>query len=160
MSCTLGCNCTPCSLIHKPTNSWICIVVVICVHSDLIQLPLCNFWQTVLFFVCTSLNRFGARYPGASPSNQPWCQKRALLPLPMVIVVEALKRRQSMSLHGTSVPNKGCGSSPHSCQSHRRHRALPNLSRSDTPMPHNTLGLQTVGQFTRQCPLLAFSSPF
>ena len=69
-------------------NSWSYDVVVIRVHSALIQFPFCNSWQTVLFFLRTGLNRCGARYLGASPSSQLWCQKCALSPVPIVNVVE------------------------------------------------------------------------
>ena len=75
-------------------------------------------------------------------------------------VVEELKRRRSVLLHGTSIPIHGFESSTHSIHSHRRRRALPNLSRSSTPIPHSFLDLHTITQFTKQCPPLAFSSPF
>ena len=135
-----------------------CHVTDLC--SDLIQLPLCSSCRTVLFFLRTSMNMCGAKYLGASPSNQLWCQKRALLPLPIVTVVEELKRSRSASLHGTPNPTQGLGSWPHSCHSHLRRNALPNLSRSGTPNPPKSFGLHTVDQFTRLCPLLTFSSPF
>jgi hypothetical protein len=102
-------------LIHRPTNSWSSNANVILIRSDLIQLPLLSSWWTDLFLRRASMSRCGARYLGASLSSQLWCQKHALLPLPIVTVVEALKRRRSVSLHGTSVPTQGFGSSPHSC---------------------------------------------
>jgi hypothetical protein len=73
-------------------------------------------------------------------------------------VIEELKRIQSTSLQGSSDPSQGFDSSTHSCHSQRRHRALPNLSRSDTPRPPRSLGLVTVGQLTKSCPPLAFLS--
>ena len=44
------------------------------------------------------MNRCSARYLGGSLSSQLWCQKRALLPFPIVIVVEALKSSRSRSV--------------------------------------------------------------
>ena len=140
VSCTSGCGCTPCNLIQSPIISWSYVVVVTYARSDRIQLSLHSSWLTVLFFLRTC----GAKYLGASPSSQLWCQKRALLPFPIVTVVEELKRRRSVLLHGTSVPTHGFESSTHSCHSHLRRRALPNLSRSGTPNPPSSLGLHTV----------------
>jgi hypothetical protein len=136
--------------------------VVARVCSDLIQLPLCNSWRTILFFLRTNLNRLGARYLGASPSNQLWRQKRAVLPLPMVTMVEELKRRQSVSMHNTCVPTQGLGLSPHSCQSHRRCKALQNLSRSGTapPCPLAPWVCRPSASLSSNVPPLVFSSPF
>jgi hypothetical protein len=121
-------------------NSRICEVVVICVRSDLIELPLCNSWLTALFFLRASLNRLGTRYLSASPSSQAWCQNRALWPFPIMIVVEALNRRRLISLHDTFVPTHSLESSVYSCHSQRRRNALPNLSKSGTPMHPQVLG--------------------
>ena len=151
-SCTSSCSRTFSNLTHRSTNSYTCVDVVICARKDLIQFPLSSSWRIVLFFLRASLKRLGARYLGASPSSKAWCQNQALWPLPMVTVVEELNRRRSMSLHGTIVPTHGLESSTHSCHNHRRHSALPNLSRSGTPRPHGSLGMQTVGQLTRQWP--------
>jgi len=111
-------------------------------------------------FLETSRNRFGARYLGASPSNQLWCQKRVFAPSPKEILIEALKRRRSTSVHGSSEPSHGLESSTHSCHSQRNRRALPNLSRLGTPRPPRSLGLVTIDQLTKQCSPFAFSSPF
>ena len=46
-----------------------------------------------------------------------------------------------MLLHSTSVPTHGFESSTHSYHSHRRRRALINLSTSGTPIPRSSLGL-------------------
>ena len=115
---------------------------------------------TARFFLKTSRNKFGAKYLGASPSSQLWCQNLVFAPSPKVIMIDELKRRRSTSVHGSSEPIQGLESSTHSCQSQRNRRALPNLSRSGTPKPPRSFGLVTVCQLTRQCPPLAFSSPF
>jgi hypothetical protein len=146
-------------LTHREMNSSMWTVEVILPLRERIQLLFCSSCCTVLFFLRASWNKFGATYLGASPSSQLWCQKRAFAPSPHVIVIDELKRRRSTSLQGSSDPSQGFDSSTHSCHSQRRRRALPNLSRSGTPRPPGSLGLVTVGQLTKQCPPLAFSSP-
>ena len=127
--------------------------------SERIQLLFQSSCCTNWFFLETSRNRFGARYLGASLSNQLWCQKRVFAPSPKEILIEALKRRRSTSLHGSSEPSHGLESSIHSCHSQRNRRALPNLSRSGTSRPPRSLGLVTVGQLTKQCPPFACLPP-
>ena len=80
--------------------------------------------------------------------------------MPMEIVVEDLKIMRSASLQGNSEPSHGLGSSVHSCHNQQRRRALQNLSRSAIPKSTKSLGLATVSQLTRQCPLFMFSYPF
>ena len=126
----------------------------------LIQELFLNSCSTVLFFLLTRSKMCGARNFGASPSSQLWCQNFVFFPLPIETLVEALKRKRSDALHGTSEPAQGLSSSVHSCHNHRRCRARPNLSRSSTPSPPKSLGWLTVGQFTKQCPPLVLSSPF
>ena len=132
---------------------------VIFLPSERIQLLFRSSRCTVRFLLETRRNKFGARYLGASPSSQLLCQNLVFAPSPKVIMIEELKRRRSTSVHGSSEPIQGLEISTHSCQSQRNLRALPNLSRSGTPKPPRSFGLVTVGQFTRQCPPLAFSSP-
>jgi hypothetical protein len=159
-SCTSGMSCTSWILNQRATNSCIWTDVVIRILRELIQLPFCSFWQTVLFFWLASSKRWGARYLGASPSSQLWCQKHALLPFPIVVVIEALKSKWSRSLCGSVILTQGFESWTHSCHNQRRHKVLPNFSKFGTPNPPKPFGMQTVGQFTKQCPPLAFSSPF
>ena len=132
-SCTSGISCTSWSLIQRVTNSCICTDVVIRALRDRIQLPFCSSWRTVLFLQRTNSKSWGARNLGASSSSQLWCQKRALSPFPIVIVVEALKSSRSLSLHGSSVPTQGFESYTHSCHNQRSRKAVPNLSKSSTP---------------------------
>ena len=114
----------------------------------------------VRFVLETRRNKFGARYLGACPSSQLCCQNLVFAPSPKDIMIEELKRRQSSSEHGSSEPLQALDSSTQSCHSHLNRRARPNLSRSGTPKPPSSFGLVTVCQLTRQCPPLAFSSPF
>jgi hypothetical protein len=74
-------------------------------------------------------------------------------------LVEAVKSARSMSSIGVSMPTQGLVSSTHSCHNHRRRKALPNLSRFAIPNPPKSFGVVTIAQFTKQWPLLAFSSP-
>jgi len=154
------CRCTSCIRIQRDTNSSMWTAEVIFLPSLCIQLLFRSSCCTVRFLLETRRNKFGARYLGACPSSQLWCQNLVFAPSPKVIMIEELKRRRSSSEHGSSEPFQGLESSTHSCQSHRNRRALPNLSRSGTPKPPRSFGLVTVGQLTRQCPPLALSSPF
>ena len=160
VSWTPCCRCTSCIRIQRDTNSSMWIAEVIFLASLCIQLLFRSSCCTVRFVLETRRNKFGARYLGACPWSQLWCQNLVFAPSPKDIMIEELKRRRSTSLQGSSDPSHGFDSSTHSCHSQRRRRALPNLSRSGTPKPPRSLGLVTVGQLTRQCPPLAFSSPF
>ena len=130
---------------QRDTNSSMWTAEVIFLLSERIQLLFQSSCCTDRFFLETNQNRFGARYLGASPSNQLWCQKRVFAPSPKKNLIEALKRRRSTSLHGSSEPSHGFESSTHSCHRQRNRRALPNLSRSGTPRAPRSLGLVTVG---------------
>ena len=133
-------------------------VILYC--SALIQELFASSCATVLCFLCTSSKRCGARFLGASPSSQAWCQNLVFFPLPIVMVVDALNKRRSISVQGISRPAQGLFSVCHSYHIPRTRRALPNLSRSNTPRPPRSFGLLTVGQLTKQWPPFATSSPF
>ena len=148
------------SLIQRETNSSTWTVVVILPLSDRIQLLFRSSCWTDLFFLLIRSNKCGANYLGISPYSQLLCQKRAFAPSLTVILVDRLKSSRLVSLQGRSVPAQGLDSSTQSCQSHRKRRALPKFSKSGIPKPPRSLGLVTVGQFTRQWPPCAFSSPF
>jgi hypothetical protein len=159
-SCTPGYSWMFCILIHKDMNSSRCVAVVILPLRDRIP-P--SFWSscwTDLFFLLTSSKSYGARFLGASPSSQLWCQNCAFVPFPTVTMVDALNNNLSVGLQGNSEPAHGLEGSTQSYHNQRNRSALPNLSRSGTPRPPSSLGLDTVGQLTRQCPPFAFSSPF
>jgi hypothetical protein len=143
-------------LIHGETNSSTWIAVVIRPLSNRIQLLFRSSSWTDMFFLLTN----NARCLGASLSSQLLCQKRAFSPLPIVTFVDASKSSRSRTLQGNSAPAQGLESSTQSCHNQRRRRALPNFSKSDIPSLPRSLGLNTVGQLTKQCPLFAFSSPF
>ena len=136
------------------------VAVVMQWPRERIQLSLQSSCWTVLFFLLANWKRFGAKYLGASPSSQLLCQKLAFTPSPMVTMVEALNNSRSTWLQGRSIPVHGLDSSVHSCHSQRSRSAWPSLSRSGTPSPSRSFGRATVGQFTKQCPPFAFSSPF
>ena len=135
VSWTPCCRCTSCIHIQRDTNSsmWTAEVIFLC--SLRIQLLFRSSCFTVRFFLEIRQNKFGAKYLGACPSSQFWCQKLVFAPSPKVIMIEELKRRRSSSEHGSLEPFQGLESSTHSCQSHHNRRALPNLSRSRTPKP-------------------------
>ena len=133
-------------------------VILYC--SVLIQELFASSCAIVLCFLCTSSKRCGARFLGASLSSQAWCQNLVFFPLPIVMVVDALNKRRSISVQGISRPAQGLFSACHFCHNHRIRRALPNLSRSNTPRLPRSFGLLTVGQLTRQWPPFATSSPF
>ena len=115
---------TPWIRIHSETNSssWVVFVILFC--SALIQKLFVSSCATVLFFLCTSSKSCGARFRGASPSSQAWCQNLVFLPLPIVMVVDALKKKRSISVHGISRPDQGLLSALHSCHIHRAREGL------------------------------------
>ena len=149
-----------CNLIHNEMNSSTCDAVVIWPLRAATQPLLRSSRWIDLFLHLTNSNKLGARCFGASPSSQLSCQKRAFCPSPIVTVVDALKSARSRSLQGSSIPAQGLEVSTQSCHSHLKRNALLNLLRSGIPSPPRSFGLVTVGQLTRQCPPLAFSSPF
>ena len=87
---------------------------------------------------------------GAVPLIQLECQKLVLSPLPTVTIVEALKRSLSVASQGLSRLAQGLSSFFHLYQYQRSRKALASRSRSRTPSPPRSLGVHTVGQFTRQ----------
>ena len=135
LSGTSGSKCTSCTRIQSETNSSTCVADVILPRNVLIHVLLLNSCFTVLFFLFTSANKCAARFLSASPSNQLLCQNFVLWPFSMVTIVEALKRKRSVSLHGTSMPAHALDSSVHSCHNQRRRSTLLSLSRSNTPRP-------------------------
>jgi len=160
VSWTPCCRCTSCIGIQRDTNSSMWVAEVIFLPCLCIQLLFRSSFCTIWFVLETSRNKFRARYLGACPSSQLWCQNFVFAPSPKDIMIEELKRRRSSSEHGSFKPLQGLESSTHSYQSHRNRRARLNLSRSGTPKPPRSFGLVTVCQLTRQCPPFAFSSPF
>ena len=120
-SCTSGVSCTSWSLIQRATNSCICTDMMLWFASWGIRSgyhfvgtgkPSCSFGVlgrkggALGILELHPLDNYGAR-------NVP------LLPFPIVIVVEALKRNRSRSLHDSSIPAQGFESSTHSCHNHR-----------------------------------------
>ena len=126
------------------------------------QLLFCSALRTVTFFLLTFKKRLGAIFFGAVPLIQLECQKLVLSPLPTVTIVEALKRSLSVASQGLSRLAQGLSSFFHLYQYQRSRKTLASRSRSRTPSPPRSLGVHTVGQFTRQWPPLTFSgsSPF
>lgn len=59
---------------------------------------------TVFFLKLEMVKRFGAKSFGRQPRSQPEFQKLALIPLPIVISVQAAKSNLSLSSHGVCVP--------------------------------------------------------
>ena len=145
VSWTPCCRCTSYIRIQRDTNSSMWTAKVIFLPSMCTQLLFRSSCCIVRFLLETRRNKFGARYLGACPSSQLWCQNLVFAPSPKVIMIEELKRRRSSSEHGSSEPLQDLESSTHSCQSQRNRRALPNLSRSGTPKPPRSFGLVTVG---------------
>jgi hypothetical protein len=127
-----------------------------------IHLLFANALITVMFFRFAFLKSVGAKYFGACPLSQFECQKLALYPLPTVTSVEALKRSLSILSQGISSPVHGLSWCCHLNYNQCNHSARAKRSRSRMPNPPSFLGVQVVGQLTRQCPPLTFSgsSPF
>uniref|UniRef100_A0A0A9DZB0 Uncharacterized protein n=1 Tax=Arundo donax TaxID=35708 RepID=A0A0A9DZB0_ARUDO len=150
-----------CISFHISTNSQSC-----CgdfrLLTLLIQLSFVSSCWTILFLKCTSLYRLGAWFFSGTPCNHASCQNFALHPSPICMCVEALNNAASPSSHGRFNPFHGRSSSIHCAHSHLILSALANFSRSRTPSPPNSLGLQTVLQFTKQAPplFLSSSAPF
>jgi len=76
-------RCTSWIRIQSETNSssWSAVVILFC--SALSQELFVSSCATILLFLCTKSKSCGARFLGASPSNQAWCQNLAIFPLPI-----------------------------------------------------------------------------
>lgn len=104
------------------------------------------------FFFLVLANRSGAISFGRRPCIQADFQKLALRPFPTWMVVHAAKSRLSVSSHGSSKPIHVLFVAVHSCQSHLRRRARANLSKSRTPSPLWSFGMQDFVQLTLHSP--------
>ena len=105
------------------------------------------------------LKRFGATSLGLHPLIHPELQKLVLLPLPIVICVQAAKSSLSIVSHGVSVPTQAFCGDTHSCQSHRSRSALAKHSRLSMPRPPFSFGRQEQVQLTLHLPPVKASSP-
>ena len=101
----------------------------------------------------------GARSLGRMPFIHPLFQNAIFLLLPIVMVVAAAKRSQSVSLHGSSLPTQGLPSEFQSYQSHISRRALTNFPRCRIPNPPCFFDLIALTQFTLCLAPVIFSVP-
>ena len=105
------------------------------------------------------LKRFGATSLGLHPPNHLELQKLVLVPLPIVICVQAAKSSLSVVSHGVSVPTQVFCGDTHSCQSQRSRSALAKHSRLRMPRPPFSFGRQVRIQFTLHLPPVRAASP-
>jgi hypothetical protein len=89
-----------------------------------------------MFFLLAFLYRFGAIVLGACPSIQLDPEKSAIFPLPIVTIVDALKRSTSALSHGNCMPSHAFSLTFHCSHNHLSLSALAKRSRSSIPRPH------------------------
>lgn len=118
---------------------------------SLIQVLLCKASATVRFFFDFAYSN-GAISFARLPWIQPAFLKLVLRTFPMCMVVQAAKRRRSVSSQGVSVEVHGLSGEAHSCHNHLSQRARANFSKSRTPRPPNSFGMQDLVQLTLHFP--------
>jgi hypothetical protein len=117
----------------------------------------CKPSATDIFFLQASLYMLGTISLGHSPSSHLSCQKLTFLPLPRLIIVQALNKLTSVSLCLMFMFAHGLFGSFHLYHCHLKRKAMLNFERPRMPSPPSFFCHCTRFQLTRQLPFLGSS---